>query len=405
MDANSFQIRKSQIQAVQDRLNVINQKAERLGLDGLSLSVRREYTEYLEIQEGTSWKGFWSEDRPAARDGWFVRTRQMLEIVVTGETVIIDGWRFVAHIEHTEEGNIIRRMADDDLVIDNQWRTASADCAHCGYKRARKFTYLLQHEDSGEITQVGSTCVQDFLGGHDPTLAVWSATARRELGSFLAEGEEGYGSSDYTDPMEYLCWVNKSIRQSGWMPRSRAEYGRATADMAMFEMYDRYQGKDFPTAEDSEKARKVWEWATTELVNTPVDQRNEYIHNLTVVMNKGWMTHRDAGLVASAPSAYDREMSRRVQSASAQSDWVGEPKQRLKNISATLTRTCSTEGYYDPRVLNQFQDESGNVLVWWTNKVAANTGDKVSLTGTVKEHKTYQGIKQTTLTRCKVVPA
>ena len=32
-----------------------------------------------------------------------------------------------------------------------------------------------------------------------------------------------------------------------------------------------------------------------------------------------------------------------------------------------------------------------------------NTGDKVILKGTIKEHNEYRGYKQTVLTRCKVV--
>ena len=46
-------------------------------------------------------------------------------------------------------------------------------------------------------------------------------------------------------------------------------------------------------------------------------------------------------------------------------------------------------------------DYEGNDLIWFTGTAQYLTkGDKVSLTGTIKSHKTYRGVKQTMLNRC-----
>ena len=62
-------------------------------------------------------------------------------------------------------------------------------------------------------------------------------------------------------------------------------------------------------------------------------------------------------------------------------------------------------GYWNEGVTNlhTFQDDQGNVYTWKTgNFINADYGTKMMLTGTIKEHGEYKGIKQTVMTRCKV---
>jgi len=62
-------------------------------------------------------------------------------------------------------------------------------------------------------------------------------------------------------------------------------------------------------------------------------------------------------------------------------------------------------GYWNEGVTNlhTFKDEQGNVFVWKTGKfIEADYGQKLVVSGTIKEHGDYKGIKQTVLTRCKV---
>ena len=62
---------------------------------------------------------------------------------------------------------------------------AAAICEHCGLRRRRTRTYVVVHTDSGEVRQVGSGCLRDFLGGPDPERACRRAellaAARAEL--------------------------------------------------------------------------------------------------------------------------------------------------------------------------------------------------------------------------------
>lgn len=52
--------------------------------------------------------------------------------------------------------------------------------------------------------------------------------------------------------------------------------------------------------------------------------------------------------------------------------------------------------------VHHFETSDGDILIWKTGTYPEIKGDKVTLTGTVKEHSEYKGIKQTVLTRCKI---
>lgn len=89
------------------------------------------------------------------------------------------------------------------------------------------------------------------------------------------------------------------------------------------------------------------------------------------------------------------------------SDYIGEIGERI-TFSATYTNRAFWENNYIPwhpqtTYCHEFTTADGNVLIWKTsNGLALNIGDKITVTGTIKEHSEYNEVKQTVLTRCKV---
>lgn len=61
----------------------------------------------------------------------------------------------------------------------------------------------------------------------------------------------------------------------------------------------------------------------------------------------------------------------------------------------------SWETVYGFTHLYKFTTTDNNVLVWYASKCIDENAKKIS--GTIKDHKEYDGEKQTVLTRCKVV--
>lgn len=83
--------------------------------------------------------------------------------------------------------------------------------------------------------------------------------------------------------------------------------------------------------------------------------------------------------------------------------FVGEIGDKLKQIIVTLTKKNSFCGRFGLTNILEFRDENKNYLVWFTStEPKFEIGDKISLSGTIKEHKKYKEIPQTIVTRCKL---
>ena len=87
------------------------------------------------------------------------------------------------------------------------------------------------------------------------------------------------------------------------------------------------------------------------------------------------------------------------------SEFIGEVKQRLRDLHVMLTGCRTIETYYGISLVYTFK-MGNNVLTWFCSGKGIDpdieVGDAVLLTGTVKEHKEYNGVKQTYLNRCIV---
>ena len=85
------------------------------------------------------------------------------------------------------------------------------------------------------------------------------------------------------------------------------------------------------------------------------------------------------------------------------SEWLFEEKERFYDYAVVLKSVRGMETRFGWTQLVKFEDTNGNILQWWTAvEIKAEVGDQVLLTGTVKAHDEYKGVKSTTVTRCKI---
>ena len=87
------------------------------------------------------------------------------------------------------------------------------------------------------------------------------------------------------------------------------------------------------------------------------------------------------------------------------SEFIGDIKQRLRDMEVVYTNCRTIESYYGVSLVYTFK-LSDNVLTWFCSGKGIDPdieiGETVLLTGTVKDHKEYNGVKQTYLNRCIV---
>lgn len=85
------------------------------------------------------------------------------------------------------------------------------------------------------------------------------------------------------------------------------------------------------------------------------------------------------------------------------SEYIGEVKERLRDMRVKLTGCRAISTLYGESIVFTF-DFDGNTLTWFTSTVPDEdktiVGNEYILTGTVKKHDLYNGVKTTYLNRC-----
>lgn len=106
----------------------------------------------------------------------------------------------------------------------------------------------------------------------------------------------------------------------------------------------------------------------------------------------------DARAVFAAREAYTIEQNQK----SSHSEHLGQVGERLSCSVQSHKYITGWDTEYGATYLYKFYTPEGNVLTWKTSKFIEDAEVIHSITGTVKEHTEYKGIKETSLTRCKL---
>lgn len=351
--------------------------------------------------------------------------------------VKVEGWTFVATIQHTEEGNIIRQVGEKE--IPTKYRQVTQLCEHCNTNRNRKDTYILHNESTNDYKQVGRNCLADFFG-HDALMYAERAQYLVDIADMTdaegdSEGGWGGGRGELHDPLDlYLEIVAEVIQKNGWMSGTRAramdrpyastanialEYLRPPRDRDAYNKWLRTRPFDPPVSEESKKlAHDAMEWAA----NLEGEEISEYLHNIRVVARREVCGGREYGLAASIVAAYQKhigalrmqELAKKRAEVSKYVGQVGERKVFRLFVEKVMNFERDGYSYYQPSVtvhMHVMSDAEGNQFTWWGSH-ALETGKEVVLKGTVKKHEEYiskkappgtPGIKQTILSRCEEV--
>ena len=90
-------------------------------------------------------------------------TEHGFDVTITGEPPRYRGWRFVAAVDAVDGGTVLRYPPGSTATVAND-QVRAGECDHCQTTRARRSTVLVAHDDTGQLLQVGRSCLKDFLG-------------------------------------------------------------------------------------------------------------------------------------------------------------------------------------------------------------------------------------------------
>jgi len=224
--------------------------------------------------------------------------------VTLGDLPSLQGWTFVARLEHTEGGVIIANAPGQECP--SVYRDRPNLCEHCGTKRQRNETLIIRSPE-GELRQVGRNCLADYLTT-DATRWVKAAELVKFVYDDLLETRLGYGTP-CTPTLTYVAYAVTAVRQHGFHRTGDDGSTRGTVNAAMsLPPKDAFARKEWealqPTEADIVEARAIIQWGKE------MEADNDYMANLKVALSCPGVIHRREGLVASSPKAYATAMNR-----------------------------------------------------------------------------------------------
>jgi hypothetical protein len=227
-----------------------------------------------------------------------------IRVYLTAEMPVVDGWTFVARLDHSNEtGNVIRRVPNLACDIPDFYRDCAPNCDHCKVRRMRRDTFLLRNNDSGVFQQVGSTCLTDFFG-HDPykiaKLAEMLGYATEAAQAAETIGEASLRDNRWVHMETYLTHVAATVRQRGWVS-GKAAYENRSLTATRETAFQAMQSEAEVTAEDSRLVEEALDWARN-LADKPV--KSDYEHNVGVVAEALYIEPRSLGIAASIVGVY-----------------------------------------------------------------------------------------------------
>lgn len=310
-------------------------------------------------------------------------------VVLHGTAPVLAGWALAAIVEHRDDAATVRAVSElgarlDPAAFETPW------CEHCGLRRRRNATFVVVHVDSGELRQVGSGCLRDFLGGHDPERACrqaeYLALARDEL----------KGAENMTTPPEptlesFSAHAAHVVRAQGFISRKRAQQTSepASADLALRSLQER---PDAPDLSDRAVASGALRWA--QVLPTLKDELSQFETDaLAVIESRRVNTRRERGLMCALIAAYRQRRAR--------SSHLAQPGQRLvTTVLVERVMPVPSERYGTVHRC-ELIDANVNRLAWWQTRGAPlQPGAVVNLEGTVERHTRFGAAAVTVLSHC-----
>lgn len=388
LKVNEFEISKYRLSNLEAKIRRLNRLCQRLELPELEMKRSDFYIKDIAVIDQYTNKQTHKISVKACKVG------------ISGNIPKINGWEFVALIEHGRERNIVKSLSS--TATPEQYFTLKGSCEHCNTNRVRKYTVLIQNTETKEFKQIGKSCLNDYLG--HSALELFKLQDSIFYMDEIETWENFPADRHYIYVSELLKHAYNHIveRKNGFRSKSKAieEGGTSTADRIIDERIIRpFRTYSKQCEEEVEKIIKYVEGLKLGC--------NDYINNIIGLVLNRTTTEKNIGFVVSIVSFYQREM-RKIEEENEviECGTFGIVKEKFKDLEVTYKDYFITHGVYGVLYLHKFLTMDNKLLVWSTAKsneeLNIKKGQQYEISGTVKNHNTFRGQAQTYITRCKV---
>ena len=382
------------VATLQAKVKQVNKKAQKFSLQPVELEILERGTAKLPILTYQDENEIWEE-----------RDRAATLIRISAEVVRISGWTAKAVFDFSlGDTPIIREMPD--FAVPKKYHGTDNMCDHCGYRRNRRTTYLL--EKDGELKRVGKTCLKDYLG-YDPARIIRQVDYLTEILFIMGDPGRGYvgaGRKFVCELDMFLPVAAAIIRTIGWVSNSAAyedPYKTSTSAWACDYITDRdtyrqYQPPLKITDKDKDLARKAQELAAG--IPKEETDKNSYLYNLCTIAKYGIIGYKEMGYAASMISWYERC----IKPEDITGNYIGTVGDPIE-FTGTVEGIKAIDAHWGTSLLHRFKTEAGDTVIWFTSSIELEEGEQYHVKARIKAHNVFQDQKQTIITRarCKAV--
>lgn len=322
---------------------------------------------------------------------------------IAGQPPSYNGWTLIASVDFIATGAIVN-TAPGVTKVDRSL-IEPGKCDHCKHNRQRVKAYLVLNEQ-GEQLQVGSTCLKDFIG--------WSTFPSYVSSSQAADDVDGFLSGGYwprtwsTEAVLMAAWatikLDGYVRAGDWEATPTKRVVESILDPAPKEarqIRERYGAM-------TEESRDVAQKTRAFILSDDFAGDSEYVLNMKTALSSDSVEPRHFGLVVSAPQAWARHQEqtliREREKSEHVNEFIGNVKERI-TVKIKVKSVRYLQSAYGSTTLYTMVSNTGHMFKWFASDDKLGdqpTTEFQAITGTVKKHEEFNGIKSTVLTRCKV---
>jgi hypothetical protein len=324
-------------------------------------------------------------DQPNSQSKLAGSVKIFYEVFISAPEVKLNGWEIVATYDHDlDAGSIIRQVHGH--VLPAELLNAPPACEHCGVNRRRNNTFFLKCDET--YKQVGRSCLVDFTGHKSPEKLVRAAELYGHIQGIMQVVKNGIVNSqrDLVTTEYAAREVATTILRSGYVSvkESRDNFNLMSSTFVQTRTWWGHACEDWsPAAIDL--ADKALEWGRE------IKATSSWQHNVRVIAESPTIEFKHLALLTSLIGVF----SNKYFSRNEQSEHQGLLGERIPNTLATLVKTSPAK--FGTR--HVFKDSKNNIYVWFkdTDEFENMTGMVFEISGKVRQHSIFGGVKQTDL--------
>jgi hypothetical protein len=351
------------------------------------------------------------------------------KVIFEGEPPRKKDWNFLALIEHGVVNgkyvNIVKAPSFQDekseialLKIMPHLAACKPNCTHCNTSRERSKTFIAQNLSTGEVQQVGSTCIDDFIG-KDSLLEILDGFNYKSAIDGLSgpDDEHGFISSSLLNQKSVLLAmaVSCEITERNGFTSVKNETDITPSNRSRMQ----YSFKRLDSPAHKEIAQSIVDGTQNQYIEKAkviIDkilfqkQDTSFIINAISICKRGVIDVHDsytAGILSALPNWHIREEEKLLGKGPMANEHFGTKGER-GYLKLRVTGIYKNAEAKFPYTSFKMKDDDGRSFAWdssLSSGIELIIGQTYLMKATIKAFMEPKGVKTTSLSRCSEIEA